>query len=349
MTTKSKLGSRAVLALAMSYVVSAGCDAATTGRTAAAGGAGNAGGSTGVDVSACKACAKQQCPSDDSTCNSTAGCMDYITCTLNCAAGDTQCASDCTASSSSGAIVAAASYVQCATSLCPSQCLPKTNSGSGGAGSQGGAAGTGGAALHSGENVISINNSWADPGMGVNGLLHISGAMYAYGDGCATYTYSTSSNCISGTLCSMDSAGKNWGVGIGFDFNNTGSNGSPPNTKMPWDATAVGAVGFGWHTTNAPGLGFQVWVTNMDSTWGGQCSAADCGINGPPDGTPSPELPDGTIRFSQMVKDNWGGSGTAYTFNPANILAIQFKLSNAALLASKDFEYCIDQLSVILP
>jgi hypothetical protein len=154
--------------------------------------------------------------------------------------------------------------------------------------------------------------------------------------------------CISGTLCAPDAAGKNWGVGIGFDFNNTGENGTPPNVKMPWNATAVNAKGIAWALTGtAPGFG--VWLTNMDSKYNGVCTVADCAIAGPADGVPGPYL-SGELTFTSMEKDDWGGSGINYTFNPADILAIQFKLNaRTASTISSSYDFCVEGIAVTLP
>lgn len=322
--------------------------------------------SPGFDLTHCRECTAAQCPSEDSQCGSTAGCIDMLDCYMNCDRTDAVCMSNCVGSRSLAAQTAAASFATCAWTKCVTECAPTVDINVGGAGNVGsaggagnaggnratGGAGTGGAiTTQPGENWIHIENSWADPGMPPNGLLKVSGAMYAYKDDCSNISYDAVNGCISGTLCMPDSTGANWGAGIGFDFSNTGENGVPANTKAPWDATAIGAVGFGWKLhdrggyTGAPNL--KVWITNMDPSWNGQCSADDCGINGPPDGESDPAFT-GTVRFSSMVKDNWGGSGTKYTFDPKNILAIQFKVS-ASESDKTDVYFCVDGISIILP
>jgi hypothetical protein len=76
------------------------------------------------------------------------------------------------------------------------------------------------------------------------------------------------------------------------------------------------------------------------------CAAkADCGINGPPDGDRGPSETD-TLLFSALRKDDWGGSGTIYTFDPQKILSVQFKAP--ALSASTSFELCVEQLGLEL-
>jgi hypothetical protein len=349
MTKTARLGSRVVLLFLAADLASAGCGILNkSDEKAASGSPAQAGGSGGVNLAACQSCAQQQCPTEASNCNTTAGCTAVVNCTLGCiSSSDANCVTNCYLNVSATAQVAAASYAACATTNCLSQCTAPVNTGAGGGGNQGGnGAGTGGAGIHSGQNWLSITDSWADPGMPPNGQLNVSGAMYAYGDGCAQYTYDIYTGCVSGTLCPPNTTGTNWGIGIGFDFNNTGSSGTPANTKMPWNATAVNAIGFGWQLSGtAPGL--QVWITNMDPKWGGQCTAADCGIAGPPDGRSSPMKSD-TVNFAGMEKDYWGGTGVAYTFNPANILAIQFKL-NSTNATSYNFDFCVDGISVILP
>jgi hypothetical protein len=109
----------------------------------------------------------------------------------------------------------------------------------------------------------------------------------------------------------------------------------------------VGAQGLAWVVTGtAPGL--QAWVTNMDPTWGGACSADDCGINGPPDGTNSVTIGyENFLYFSSMVKDDWAGSGTAYAFDASNILSLQFKMA-AVVSGAVSFNFCISQVGVLL-
>ena len=135
-------------------------------------------------------------------------------------------------------------------------------------------------------------------------------------------------------------------MAIGFDLYNTGEMGNPANTKFAWDAGAVGANGFAWLVSGrAPWL--QVWVTNMDPTWGGQCSADECAIDGPPDGTPDTSI--GSIwemPFSSMVKDDWGDTGTNYTFSSSNILSLQFKVIHYEGV-DPSYEICVDQLGIM--
>jgi len=222
------------------------------------------------------------------------------------------------------------------------------SSGQGGsAGSTGGSATGGSGGTPTGIQWLSFDGSWADPSVEPNGTLQISGASYAFGDSCAQVYYDEATRCVSGMLCDPGPTFANWGAAIGFDFHTTGAEGSPPNQKTPWNASNVGAIGLAWQISgSAPGL--QVWITNMDPIWNGMCSADDCAINGPPDGKASTILNiQDTLNFGSMVKDNWGGAGTFYTFNRANILAIQFKLA-AVISGPTPFSFCIDRLGVVL-
>jgi hypothetical protein len=223
------------------------------------------------------------------------------------------------------------------------------SSGQGGAGGSVGGSVTGGSGGTQGTGIqwLTLEGSWADPSDEPNGALQISGAFYAYGDSCAQVTYDEETRCVSGMLCEPGPNFANWGAAVGFDFHNTGAEGSPPDTKMPWNASAVGAIGIAWQVSGlAPGL--QVWLTNMDPIWNGMCSADDCAINGPPDGRPSTVLgSQDTLPFSNMVKDDWGGAGTFYTFNRSKILAIQFKLA-AVVSGATPFSFCIDRLGIVL-
>src|SRR5690606_21836556 len=209
-----------------------------------------------------------------------------------------------------------------------------------------GGSGTGGSSttIH----WISLEESWADISEPENAALGVSGGLYAYGDDCATFTWNDATRCLSGTLCPPGEEFENWGVAVGFDFSNTGEEGEPPNTKMPWDAAEQEVIGLAWEVSgNAPYL--QVWVTNMAPAWGGECSADDCAINGPPDGKESTTLNSvDQVLFNSgaFVKDYWGGAGISYTFNRSNILAIQFKLASVVSDAIP-FNFCIEQIGAV--
>ncbi len=322
-------------------------------------------GGGGVDVEACLSCAESTCSTESSACKAASGCDDIIQCMIRCGK-DATCLSKCNANASADANAKSLAYQACAFSRCANDCLYSGTSGTGGGGGMGsggkggaagvanggrsgnaGTTGTGGSAvveLTSGINWLGLSAEAAPPTMGPNGKLGINGVFYAYGDGCATVSWDAVGRCISGDLC-MASA-TNWGVAIGFDFDNTGDTGSPPNTKVAWNASSVGVTGFAWETRSPLTFSFQFWVQNMDPSWNGQCSAAECSINGPPDGTSSASQ-DGQLLFSQMVKDNWGGTGTAYAFDVANISALQFKIPGATISTETGYMLCIDRLGVI--
>ena len=333
----------------------------------------------GLDVQACTACAEGTCTNESRECKAASGCEDVIQCMIRCGK-DAVCLSKCNAGASADANAKSLSYQACAFTRCADKCLITGGTGAGGstgaggngagggkggnAGRSGGAGGdttpntggrsgnggtpgTGGSAaveLASGTNWLGLAAEAAPPTLGPNGKLGVNGVVYTYGDGCATISWDAVTRCISGELCLASAA--NWGVSIGFDFNNTGESGTPPNTKVAWDANAVGATGFAWETRSPSGTSFQFWVQNMDPMFNGRCSATECSINGPPDGTSSAS-PKGQLSFGQMVKDNWGGTGTAYVFNAAAISALQFKIPGAASSLSTSYSLCIDRLGVI--
>ena len=179
-----------------------------------------------------------------------------------------------------------------------------------------GAAGTTGQAGSSGAPSVTwleLSGSTAPASFASNAALGINGSFYAYADGCSTLTWDESTRCASGMLCDPAKSLDNWGMAVGFDFHNTGVDGTPPNTKLIWNPNEHGALGVAWRIrNNAPKL--QVWVLNMAPSWQGQCSAMTCEIAGPPDGV-APAALSGELLFGHMIKDNWGGSGVQYTFD----------------------------------
>lgn len=192
---------------------------------------------------------------------------------------------------------------------------------------------------------LELQGSEAPAGQLPNGDLQIAGQFYAYDDGCAELHWDEASRCATGRLC--DSlGGQNWGIAVGFDWHNTGEQGVPPNTKLTWDPRDVGALGVAFKIggeQRAPGL--QLWVLNMDPAWGGECPAMTCEIAGPPDGRRQVSL-EGELLFSDMDKDNWGGGGLPYEFDPAAVHALQFKLP-AIEVGAANFSFCIDALGII--
>lgn len=191
---------------------------------------------------------------------------------------------------------------------------------------------------------LELVESEAPASAAVNGELGISGAFYAYRDSCASLSWDPSTRCASGTLCDAGAQWENWGVAIGFDFRNTGSSGQPPDTKLSWDPRDVSAQGIAWRVSgSAPGL--QVWVLNMEPSFGGVCTEDTCEIPGPPDGHPSPLLHD-ELLFTNMRKDYWGGPGIDYDFDPALVYALQFKLP-AINVGVASFSFCVEALGII--
>ncbi|HKO51929.1 MAG TPA: hypothetical protein VJV79_29675 [Polyangiaceae bacterium] len=216
-----------------------------------------------------------------------------------------------------------------------------------GASNHGGTAGKTGQAGSSGTPHVTwleLSGSTAPSNSTTNAALGIEGSFYAYGDGCSTLAWDDVGRCASGTLCDPALSLDNWGIAIGFDFRDTGPAGMPPDTTLTWDPNDFGALGVAWRIRGtAPKL--QVWVLNMASSWQGQCNAVSCEIDGPPDGV-APALLDGELAFDNMIKDDWGGSGEPYTFDPANVHALQFKIA-AVKVGAVAFDFCIDGLGIV--
>jgi hypothetical protein len=177
-----------------------------------------------------------------------------------------------------------------------------------------------------------------------NDALGIDGALYAYKDDCAVLDWNPATRCASGRLCTAGANFENWGIAVGFDFHATGPDGSPPDSKLVWNPDKAGVRGVTWRISgNAPGM--QLWVLNMAPAFHGECSEQTCEIAGPPDGAATPSL-QGSLLFDDMVKDYWGGMGEPYTYDPAAVFALQFKLP-AINVGSASFDFCIDALGVI--
>ncbi|HEY0466770.1 MAG TPA: hypothetical protein VGC79_21335 [Polyangiaceae bacterium] len=325
--------------------------------------------STGVDTSACLACADKTCADQAAACKSASGCKDSLSCFLNCGSTDPTCAANCGKGLTADSGAKAVGYYTCAITQCLDDCVhvpgaggagnPGTPSGgassaTGGSGNHAGmgsasagmtssgSAGAPATELTSGLNWLALVGNVAPSDYGVNPKLGVNGVLYAYGDGCAS-VYLDTSRCVTGTLC-LASA-ENWGVAIGFDFDNSGETGTPPNTKHAWNAGTYGVTGLAWKVQAQTPAGFQVWVQNMDPSFSGTCSEMSCDIAGPADGS-SVGSSSGSFSFATMEKDDWGGTGTAYTFNPANISAMQFKIK-AATSSSLSYHLCVDQLGVL--
>lgn len=192
---------------------------------------------------------------------------------------------------------------------------------------------------------LSLQGSEAPASEEPNGDLHIAGHFYAYADECADLDWDDAARCATGQLCDP-LGGENWGIAVGFDFKITGEDGVPPNAKLTWDPREVGALGVAFKIggeARAPGL--QLWVLNMDSVWDGECTAMTCEIAGPPDGRRLLPL-EGELWFDNMQKDDWGGGGDPYEYDPAAVHALQFKLP-AIEVGPASFSFCIDALGII--
>ncbi len=208
----------------------------------------------------------------------------------------------------------------------------------------GGLTGQAGESSTKGVTWLDLDASSAPSSSATNSALGIEGVFYAYDDGCSELEWDAATRCASGTLCDPAQSVDNWGIAVGFDFHDTGAAGTPPNTKLVWDPNDVGALGLAWRITGtAPKL--QVWVLNMDPSWHGQCNVMTCEINGPPDGV-APAALNGQLLFDHLVKDDWGGTGTNYTFDPAAVHALQFKLSSLKI-GAVPFDFCIDGLGIV--
>jgi hypothetical protein len=217
---------------------------------------------------------------------------------------------------------------------------------SGGAGSGGmtGGNGTGGTTPLPGVTWLSLEGDLAPASLEPNGELAIDGRFYAYADDCATLNWDPETRCATGTLCAAGPNFQNWGIAVGFYFDATGPDGTPPDTKYTWNPTTVGAEGVAWRISgDAPA--FALWVLNMDSAYGGECAEEFCEIVGPPDGTSTPK-PQGSLSFGSLHKDDWNGSGIDYEFDPAAVHALQFKLP-AIVAGAAEFSFCIDELGIV--
>ncbi|MFZ5896731.1 MAG: hypothetical protein ACOY0T_37085 [Myxococcota bacterium] len=199
----------------------------------------------------------------------------------------------------------------------------------------------------SGVTWLSFDQNRAPAALAPNSELGIDGVLYGYGDSCASITFDNETRCATGSLCEPGANFANWGVAIGFDFRNTGETGTPPNAKRTWNPTEFGVRGVAWEITGtAPAL--QLWVLNMDPIHQGECdpnTTTQCDIAGPPDGTSTPGLVD-QLLFSNMRKDDWGGSGVRYTFDPAAVHALQFKLP-AIIAGAANFSFCVKRVGLI--
>jgi hypothetical protein len=211
------------------------------------------------------------------------------------------------------------------------------------AGGGSGAGGTGGSAPLPGVTWLSFENSAAPSTLPPNDEFGINGELYAYADDCAELAWDPLTRCASGVLCAAGPNFQNWGIAVGFYFNTTGADGTPANRKIPWDPREFGVESIAWRISGtAPAL--QLWVLNMDPAFGGECTEDVCEIIGPPDGTSTAALT-GQLSFSRLHKDDWN-DGIVYTFDPAAVHALQFKLP-AIVAGSASFSFCIDDLGLV--
>ncbi|HKO46255.1 MAG TPA: hypothetical protein VJV79_00945 [Polyangiaceae bacterium] len=327
-------------------------------------GAGGASGS-GLDSKACLACAETACASAASACKAASGCETMLSCLLECGT-DAACLANCVNGVSPDGVAKAGMYQACAFTMCTKDCtyvptgIGGFGNGSGGSSSSAGASskagngstsggsngvgGTGTAGAGdppsepvSGVNWLSITGATAPSGNGVNGKLGIDGVFYAYADPCASLgmSWDPTTRCLSGLMCAADTTGTNWGVAIGFDFNNVDS------VKRAWNAGSHGVTGVAWKTSVSR---LQVWIQNMDPSFNGTCTSADCNINAPPDGKRSAQGM-GQFSFASMEKDVWGPDAASYDFDSANVSALQFKI--AAEPSAFQYSLCVHELGVV--
>ena len=348
----------------------------TSGFTGA-GGVGNPGGGSSFTSKACTECEKANCANEYERCQASAACDDYYACLFDCGT-DANCLARCTAGPD--AIATATDLAACAVQQCTSACSGSAGapgamggkSGSGGGAPGGGSSGHGGAGSggkasfggatssggkasfggapgsggepNAGITWLTFDKNNAPPTLAPNGDFGIQASLYAYSDTCATLTWDDATRCATGMLCAPGPDFANWGAAVGFDFYYTGENGTPPNSKLTWNPVEHGVRGIAWEISGtAPAL--QLWVLNMDPAYHGVCSEKSCDIAGPPDGTATPQLA-GQLLFSNMRKDDWGGSGIVYTFDPAAVHALQFKLP-AVIAGAAPFSFCVNRIGFV--
>ncbi len=321
------------------------------------GGGGTAG--TGPSDQGCLDCGEKSCQAEYTACKAN-GCLDVVTCVLECGSNAT-CASLCANGITVEQVEALATYRSCSAVKCVKECTPggaggtssggtggggKSSGGNGSGGSSNAGANSGGTSGGGSPNVgptwLELEGAAAPSGLGDNGTLGVEGVFYAYGDACATPTmqWDPDSRCLSGELCVADETGANWGVAIGFDLDNRSE------VKHAWSASSAGVTGFAW---SVQGLGLsrlQFWIQNMDPAFGGTCAATSCSIDGPPDGT-NAAAQSGQIDFNHLLKDDWGGSGTYYSFDPSNISSLQLKLPAPLDPLATSYEICVNGIGVL--
>src|SRR4051794_11384431 len=122
------------------------------------------GGDSGSSAAnACLACGQTKCPSQSSACDASSGCKMLRSCELSCQTGDNACTNACVSqvASDSNAVVAGANLLECATSMCPTECNPGS-SGSAGSTGHGGTTGNAGSTGHGGSTGTGTGGTGVD-------------------------------------------------------------------------------------------------------------------------------------------------------------------------------------------
>lgn len=190
---------------------------------------------------------------------------------------------------------------------------------------------------------LTFENDQAKSTASPNDALGINGLVFAYTDGCATYTFDRAKRCASGITCSVDPPDYlNWGMAIEFDFVV-----DVAGVKYTWNPVDHGVIGFAWQITNAYGTYLQLWMQEMDPMYAGTCSAKSCALNAPPFGAGKIGQT-GSVYLNAMTLDNWGSSYPSRNFLPTNFFGLQFKIPTVIIQNAATFELCIDQLGVIV-
>jgi len=131
-----------------------------------------------------------------------------------------------------------------------------------------------------------------------------------------------------------------FGMGIGLDFNNTGT-GDGGTGKKPWDATAHNVVGFSFDIDNVPTKGFRVefaLVPNGGDNpyWGGAAS-----------NTSPVKAGNNVVMFADVGGPMYVKSTSRIAPDWKQLLSIQFHVSTNTG-AAVPFDYCISNLQAIV-
>lgn len=157
---------------------------------------------------------------------------------------------------------------------------------------------------------------------------------------------------VDGVMCTTGTAAKVldanysaiWGAGIGFDFNNGGTDDGGSGIKQTWDASAYGVTGFSFHIDTPPTggqmrvefpTGAVVGTTDINSAyWGGETANL----------SPFTKPGDFSFHFTDV-------GGPMYLtphmpFDKTKILSMQFHVvTNTS--SSIPFGYCISDLRAL--